>query len=223
MSRFPRLSVYQTLIDQGLVPLFYHADFETALRVMAALYAGGSRVLEFTNRGDFALDVFRSLVQTAAREHPDLIVGVGTVDDAATAALYLANGADFVVGPTFVPEVARLCNRRKIAYLPGCSTVNEIALAEEYGAEIVKLFSGETVGGPAFIKAILAPRPWTRLMPSGGVTPEESNLREWFAAGAACVGMGSSLLRKDWLAAGEFESIERVTRGVLDTIRRVRG
>jgi 2-dehydro-3-deoxyphosphogluconate aldolase/(4S)-4-hydroxy-2-oxoglutarate aldolase len=147
---------------------------------------------------------------------------VGSVDDAPTAALYLAHGANFVVGPTFSEEVVRLCNRRKVAYLPGCGSVNEIATAEEWGVEIVKLFPGESVGGPGFVKALLAPRPWTRVMPTGGVTPEEDNLRAWFEAGVVCVGMGSNLVRSDWVKAGNFQAIQDSTRTVLDRIRAIR-
>ena len=222
MARFDRLTVFNTLIEDGMAPLFYHSDVETARQVAAALARGGSRVLEFTNRGDFAVEVFSDLVRHCAREYPELIVGVGSVEDAPTAALYLAHGANFIVGPTFNAEVARLCNRRKVAYLPGCGSLNEIAIAEEWGAEIVKLFPGETSGGPDFVKAVLAPRPWTRIMPTGGVTPEEENLRAWFNAGVACVGMGSRLVRKEWLQAGNFAAIEDLTRTTLALIRTIR-
>src|SRR5690606_29529268 len=158
-----------------------------------------------------------------AATHPNLIIGVGSVEDAPTAAMYIANGANFVVGPTFNEEVARLCNRRKIPYMPGCGSVNEVALAEEFGAEIVKIFPGDSVGGPGFIKAIRGPRPWTRIMPTGGVSLDEDNLRGWFSAGAACVGMGSNLVRKDLLQAGNFDAIRENTAAALATIRKLRG
>lgn len=223
MARFDRLTVYRTMLDVGLVPLFYHADLTVAQQVTHALASGGARVLEFTNRGDFAFEVFGPLVKYSAREHPELIVGVGSVEDAPTAALYLGMGANFVVGPNFNEEVARLCNRRKVPYLPGCGTVTEIAQAEELGVEIVKIFPGESVGGPAFIKAVRGPRPWTRVMPTGGVTPEDDNLRAWFSAGVACVGMGSNLVRKAWIDAGQFEEIEALTRTTLERIQSIRG
>lgn len=222
MARFDRLTVLNTVLADGLVPLFYHGDLAVAQQVAAALDSGGGRVLEFTNRGDFAIDVFGPLVQHCAEEHPDLIIGVGSVEDAPTATMYLARGANFIVGPTFQEEIARLCNRRKVPYMPGCGTVNEIARAEEWGAEIVKAFPGTSVGGPGFIKAVRGPRPWTRIMPTGGVSPEEDNLRAWFEAGAACVGMGSKLVRKDWVQAGEFETIADLVRTTLNLIQDIR-
>jgi 2-dehydro-3-deoxyphosphogluconate aldolase/(4S)-4-hydroxy-2-oxoglutarate aldolase len=222
MARFDRLTVYQTMMAGGLVPLFYSPDLEVSKQVVAALAAGGCRVLEFTNRGDFAHEVFGELVKHCATAHPEMILGVGTVEDPATAALYMGLGANFVVAPSLNAEVARACNRRKVGYMPGCATVSEIGQAEELGCEVVKLFPAETLGGPDFVKAVLAPRPWTRLMPSGGVSPDEANLKAWFGAGVACVGMGSKLIRADWLKAGDFNAIESLTREVLATIQRVR-
>jgi len=223
MARFERLTVYHTMLEVGLVPLFYHPDPAVAQQVAGALARGGARVLEFTNRGDFAFEVFGPLVKHCAAEQPSLILGAGSVEDAPTAALYLALGANFVVGPNFNEDVARLCNRRKVAYLPGCGTVTEIARAEEWGAEIVKVFPGESIGGPEFVKAVRGPRPWTRIMPTGGVTADEANLRAWFKAGAACVGMGSNLVRKDWVEGQDYAAIEAQTRATLETIRAVRG
>lgn len=222
MARFDRLTVYNTILEDGLLPLFYHEQFETALSVVKAVAEGGCRAIEFTNRGDFAIEVFSALVKACANDYPNLILGVGTVEDAPTAALYIAHGANFVVAPNFNAEVARMCNRRKIAYIPGAATVTEIATAEEWGAEFVKLFPGEAVGGSDFVKAVLAPRPWSRLMPSGGVLPDEDNLRGWFQAGVACVGMGSQLIRKAWIQSGDFDAIRDKTRLTLDMIKRVR-
>jgi 2-dehydro-3-deoxyphosphogluconate aldolase/(4S)-4-hydroxy-2-oxoglutarate aldolase len=222
MARFDRLTVLNTILADGMVPLFFHSDPQIAIQTAGALNAGGSRILEFTNRGDFAIDAFSALARHAALHLPDLIVGVGSVEDAPTAALFIAQGANFVVGPNFNPEIARLCNRRKIAYMPGCGSVTEIAEAEEWGVEIVKVFPGSAVGGPDFVKAVLGPRPWSRLMPTGGVKNEEANLREWFAAGVACVGMGSDLVRKKWIDAGEFDSLTASTRTALTTIQAIR-
>jgi 2-dehydro-3-deoxyphosphogluconate aldolase/(4S)-4-hydroxy-2-oxoglutarate aldolase len=179
-------------------------------------------VLEFTNRGDFAIDVFSALVKYAAQHLPDFIIGIGSVEDAPTAALFIAQGANFVVGPNFNPEIARLCNRRKIAYMPGCGSVSEISTAEEYGAEIVKLFPGGSVGGPDFVKAVLGPRPWSRIMPTGGVKAEAANLKDWFNAGVCCVGMGSDLVRKAWLDSGDYAALTALTRSTLDTIKGIR-
>ncbi len=222
MAQFDRLTVYNTVLADGMVPLFYHSDFEVAKQVVAALANGGSHIVEFTNRGDYAIEVFSALTKYCTINHPGMIIGVGSVEDAATAALYAAHGANFVVGPTFSAEVARFCNKRKLAYMPGCGTLNDIATAEEYGAEIVKAFPGSAVGGAGFVKDVLGPRPWTRIMPTGGVTPDEDNLRDWFGAGVACVGMGSKLVRKDWIAAGDYHRIEELTASTLALIERIR-
>ncbi len=221
MARFDRLTVLNTILADGLVPLFYQPDHALSERLSAALYRGGAHLLEFTNRGDFAIEVFGAMVKTAAHTYPDQIIGVGSIEDAPTAALFIAHGANFVVGPSFNEGVARLCNRHKIAYVPGAGTVTEIAAAEEFGVEIIKLFPAESVG-PSFVKAVLGPRPWTRLMPTNGVTAAPDNLRGWFGAGVACVGMGSQLMRGEWVKAGNFESIEGAVRDTLATIAAIR-
>ena len=194
MARFMRLDVINTLLEIGVVPLFYNGEVETAVELVAACAQGGARIIEFTNRGELASPVFAELVRHFAKADPAVILGVGSIQDAPTAALFLAAGANFIVGPGFNPEIARLCNRRKVLYLPGCATETEIETAEEHGAEICKLFPGETVGGPAFVKAVMAPCPWHRLMPTGGVDATEASIGEWIKAGAAAVGLGSKLV-----------------------------
>jgi 2-dehydro-3-deoxyphosphogluconate aldolase/(4S)-4-hydroxy-2-oxoglutarate aldolase len=223
VARFSRLDVLNTIVQTGLVPVFYHADPAVARGVAQAVAAGGCRLLEFTNRGDFAPDVFRELARWAQAERPDMILGVGSVVDAPTAALYIASGAAFVVGPNTNPEVARLCNRRKIAYSPGCGSATEIAEAEELGVEIVKVFPGDAVGGPEFVKAVLGPCPWTRIMPTGGVEATQQSIEAWFKAGVAAVGIGSHLLKKSWVDAGDWNAISAKVAEVLGWIRAVRG
>jgi 2-dehydro-3-deoxyphosphogluconate aldolase/(4S)-4-hydroxy-2-oxoglutarate aldolase len=223
MARFSRLEVLNEIVRIGLVPVFYQPDSEVARRIVAACAAGGARVVEFTNRGDNAYRVFSDLVMHFAAADPTVILGVGSVVDPGTAALYIASGANFVVGPVLNPEVARVCNRRKVAYSPGCGTVSEISQAEELGVEIVKVFPGSSVGGPAFVKSVLAPMPWTRLMPTGGVAATQENLRAWFEAGAAAVGMGSKLITKELVAAGDFDGITRQVAQVIAWIREARG
>jgi 2-dehydro-3-deoxyphosphogluconate aldolase/(4S)-4-hydroxy-2-oxoglutarate aldolase len=223
MARFSRMQVLSAILEGGLVPVFYHADVEIAKEIAGACAAGGSRVVEFTNRGDLAPEVFKALSQHLAQERPDLILGVGSVVDAPTAALYIAYGANFVVGPVLNPEIARLCNRRKIAYSPGCGSATEIAQAEELGAEIVKVFPGSSVGGPDFVKSILGPCPWTSIMPTGGVDASEESITAWFRAGVACVGMGSNLVRKEWVASGDWEAISKQVAQVLLWIQDTRG
>ena len=222
MARFRRLQVLNTIVDAGLVPVFYHPDVEVAKQVAAACASGGARVVEFTNRGDFAPEVFKELSLYLAQEHPDVILGVGSVVDAPTAALYIAYGANFVVGPLLNPEIARLCNRRKIAYSPGCGSASEIARAEELGVEIVKVFPGTSVGGPAFVRSVLGPCPWTSIMPTGGVDATEESIRAWFGAGVACVGIGSKLIRKEWVVARDWMAITAQVRKVLAWIQQAR-
>lgn len=222
MARFTRLEVYQAILESGLVPLFYNPDIEVSKRVAAACAAGGARVLEFTNRGDMALDVFRHLSHALAKEGSPLMLGVGSVVDAPTAAMYIAAGADFVVGPMLNPQIAQLCNRRKIPYMPGCATLTEISTAEELGVEIVKIFPGSSVGGPGFIKAVSGPCPWTRIMPTGGVSASQENIQSWIGAGACCVGMGSKLITKAAVSTGDYQAIADNVRQVLAWIRAAR-
>lgn len=216
-----RLQVYQTVLDQGVVPLAYIDNADTARRVCDALYAGGLRSFEFTNRGVAAHKVFDVMAEHCREHYPDLALGVGSVVDPPTAALYIALGADFIVSPMLVEELAPLCNRRKVGWMPGCFTPAEIGRAESLGAEIVKLFPGNAVA-PGFIKSVLAPSPRTRIMVTGGVKPEVGNLRRWFGEGAVAVGMGSALLPKDLLAAGDYAGIERTSGEVLRMVGEVK-
>lgn len=209
MARFSRLDVLSAMIETGLVPVFYTDNADTGKRIIDACVLGGARVIEFTNRGDLAYRVFSELTVHTIREQPQAILGVGSVLDEATAALYVNSGANFVVGPILNPGVARMCNRRKVAYAPGCATPSEISQAEEFGVEIVKIFPGGQVGGPAFVKAVLGPMPWTRIMPTGGVEPTRESIEAWIRAGTACLGIGSKLVSRelvageDWLALTE--------------------
>lgn len=223
MARFRRLEVLETIIDDGLVPVFYHPDPETAFSVAEACYRGGARTFEFTHRGDGAHRVFESLIERAARELPDLVLGVGSISDPYTAAIYLAAGTNFVVGPILDAAVARLANGRKVAYAPGCGTVTEIATAEELGSEIVKVFPGDSVGGPDFVRAVLGPRPWSSILPTGGVSPEPESLRAWFDAGIVAAGMGSKLISRELIKSRGWPALEDRVRRVLDGIREVRG
>ena len=170
------MDVLNAMYSTGVVPVFYHPDAEVVAERRPRLRAGGARLLEFTNRGDFAWEVFCELEKFCARELPEMITGVGSVVDAGTATLYINNGASFVVGPVLNADVARACNRRKVPYSPGCGTASEISAAEELGCEIVKIFPGAEVGGPPFVKAVKGPCPWTSIMPTGGVEPTEASL-----------------------------------------------
>ncbi len=205
-----------------MVPLFYHPDPELGKNVLKACYEGGARLLEFTARGDFAWEPFAELSKYAAAELPEMVLGVGSVTDAAAASFFMQLGADFIVTPSLREDIATVCNRRKVLYSPGCGSLTEINRAEELGCEIIKLFPGSTYG-PGFVKAIRGPQPWTSLMPTGGVNTEEANLRAWFDAGVACVGMGSQLISKDVLASGDFDALRKEVETALQTIRKIRG
>lgn len=208
--------------ETGLVPLFYNPDTETCRKVISACHAGGARVFEFTNRGDFAHEVFAEVKKWARSEFPDMMIGAGSVPDAPTAAIFIQMGADFIVSPVLNPDVARICNRRKVLWIPGCGTLTEISQAEELGAEIVKIFPGSAVGGPSFVKAVKGPCPWTSIMPTGGVDPSEQNLEKWFAAGVTCVGMGSALITDKAVKGGEWQALEETVRHTLETIIKIR-
>ena len=223
MPRFARLDVLNTFVSTNLVPIFYNADPEVAKKVAWSISTGSCRLLEFTNRGDFAPEIFKELSRYCQRELPDLILGAGSILDAPTAALYVSYGANFIVGPYMNPEVARYCNRHKISYSPGCGSATEIGDAEELGVEIVKMFPGDSVGGPAFIKAILGPCPWTRIMPTGGVRATRENLTTWFKAGATAVGIGGDLIRKEYLASGDFDALAARTAETMALVREIRG
>lgn len=221
MAKYSRLKVLTSMIEVGLVPVFYHADPQTAVRVVEACLDGGVRCFEFTNRGDGAHEVFRELARCFQKDDR-LILGAGSLLDPATAALYIQLGANFIVGPALNAEVARLCNRRKVAYSPGCGTLSEISQAEELGVEIVKIFPGAAVGGPGFVKDVLGPMPWTRLMPTGGVEPTQESLSAWFKAGVCCVGMGSKLFPAETIKAGDFAAITANVRQALAYIQEAR-
>lgn len=217
MSRLDSFAVYDRIRSTRMIPVFYHADPEIACKVVKACYDGGVRVFEFTNRGDFADEVFTALRKFTARECPDLALGVGSVIDAPTASSYIMHGADFIVGPLFSHEVAAVCNRRCIPYSPGCGTVTEIGVAQQAGCTLCKVFPGDVLG-PKFIKGIMAPMPWSRLMVTGGVEPSEENLSAWFKAGVYCVGMGSKLFPKDRINAGDWQYITDRCREALAII-----
>ncbi|MAS68027.1 MAG: bifunctional 4-hydroxy-2-oxoglutarate aldolase/2-dehydro-3-deoxy-phosphogluconate aldolase [Flavobacteriaceae bacterium] len=221
MAQFTRKEVAQTMKESGMVPLFFHSDPEVAKKVLKACYDGGARLMEFTSRGDFALEVFTVLTKYAIKELPGMIIGVGSVTDAAAASAYMLNGANFVVTPVLREDIVMVCNRRKVLWSPGCGSLTEIAKAEELGAEIVKLFPGSTYG-PGFVKGVLAPQPWTSIMPTGGVSPTKENLKGWFDAGVACVGMGSKLITKQTDGSFDYAKIEQQTKNTLQIISDLR-
>ena len=222
MARFNKMQVLDAIVSTGMVPVYYNKDVEIAKQVVKACYEGGVRAFEFTNRGDFAHEVFAELIKFAAKECPDLVLGVGSIVDAGTASLYLQLGANFIVGPLFNPEIAKVCNRRLVPYTPGCGSVSEIGFAQEAGCDLCKIFPAGNVGGPSFVKNIKAPMPWSMIMATGAVEPTEENLSAWFKAGVTCVGMGSKLFPKEMIAAGNWEAISTLCRDALATIKKYR-
>lgn len=221
MAKLSRLEVYDVMELTGLVPLFRHSDIKVAKSMIDACYKGGARVLEFTARAQNAHKVFEEMAGYVSEEFPDLALGIGSITDGASASLYIQLGADFIVTPVFREDIAIVCNRRKIAFFPGCGSLTEIAKAEEYGCEIVKLFPG-AVYGPEFIKAIKGPQPWTSIMPTGGVSPTKESLTKWFKAGCICVGMGSQLIKKNESGNFDYKKIESTTKECLTIIKQLK-
>ncbi len=219
MARFTRIQVATTMLETGIVPVYYNKDLTVCQQVLKACYDGGIRVFEFTNRGDFAHEVFRDLNKYAIQELPEMILGVGSVMDVGTASLYIQLGANFVVSPMLNEDIGKTCNRRKILWSPGCGSVSEISRAEELGAEIIKIFPGSQVGGPGFVEAVRGPMPWTSIMPTGGVEPSEESLQAWFKAGVACVGMGSQLLKKSLIEKCDFLQITDTCKFALALVK----
>jgi len=222
MANYTRIDVANVMKETGLVPLFYNPDLELSKKVIKAVYDGGARLLEFRARGDFAHEVFGELNKFAIKELPGLIMGVGSVTDAASASRFMALGANFIVTPVLREDIAVVCNRRKVLWSPGCGSLTEICRAEELGCEIVKLFPGG-VYGPGFVKAIKGPQPWTSIMPTGGVSPTKDNLEAWFSAGVTCVGMGSKLIAKTKEGTYDLAKIEADTKNALQIIQFLKG
>ncbi len=212
MAKFSRIEVCSKMKETGIVPVFYHADLEVSKQVVKACYDGGVRVFEFTNRGDFAHEIFAELNKWVLKECPEMILGIGSIVDSGTASLFLQSGANFIVGPLLNPDIFKVCNRRQVAYIPGCGSVSEIGTAQELGAEVVKIFPAGNVGGPSFVKNVMAPMPWSNIMATGAVEPTEENLKAWFNSGVACVGMGSKLFPDDAIKQKDWARITQICK-----------
>lgn len=222
MARFTRIEVALKMKETGIVPVFYNADVEVCKSVVKACYDGGIRIFEFTNRGDFASVVFAELNKWTIKECPEMMMGVGSIIDEATAAMYIALGSNFIVSPMVDEGMAKVCNKRKIAWSPGCGSVTEIARAHELGSEVVKIFPGSSVGGADFVKGVMGPMPYASIMPTGGVEPTEASLKMWFGAGVHCVGMGSQLFPKDVLANKDWNYITNKCMEALSIVTKIR-
>ncbi|MEM8763342.1 MAG: bifunctional 4-hydroxy-2-oxoglutarate aldolase/2-dehydro-3-deoxy-phosphogluconate aldolase [Bacteroidota bacterium] len=221
MAQYTRIKVATVMEETGMVPLFYHPDIELGKNVLKACYDGGARLLEFTARGDFAFEVFQELNMFAIKNLPGMMMGVGSITDAGAASMFMQMGANFVVTPSLREDIAIACNRRKVLWSPGCGSLTEINRAEELGCEIIKLFPGSTYG-PGFVKAIKGPQPWTNIMPTGGVSTDETNLKSWFDAGVTCVGMGSQLISKEILTSKDYDGLRNKVAETLKLIEEIR-
>lgn len=221
MARFNKVDVLKTMSEAGMIPVFYHHDVEIAKHVIKACYEGGVRVFEFTNRGEFAHQVFEELNKYVSRECPQMILGVGSIVDPFTASLYIQLGTNFIVGPLFNPDIAKVANRRLIPYIPGCGSVSEVGFAQEVGCDMCKVFPADVLG-PNFVKGLKAPMPWTSLMVTGGVKLEENNLKSWFEAGVTCVGIGSNVFTKEIIMDQKWDSITQLCKDTLMIIKSVR-
>jgi len=219
--RFNKIQVITAMQETGMVAVFYNSDIEIAKNVLKACYQGGVRAFEFTNRGDFAHEVFGELVKFSSKECPEMILGVGSIVDAPTAALYIQLGTNFIVGPLFNPEIAKVANRRLVPYTPGCGSVSEVGFAQEAGCDLCKVFPGDVLGA-SFVKGLIAPMPWSNLMVTGGVKPEEANLKAWFDAGVTCVGMASNLFPAELIKAKDWAGISKLCSDTLAIIKKVR-
>ena len=223
MARYQRLTVLNTIIRQGIVPVFYQASLEKAKKIITACAEAGARCIEFTNRGDGAADLYAELENYCRTQYPSVILGIGSVIDAPTAALYISHGANFVVGPLLDKETAVLCNKRKIPYMPGCGSASEIHTAHELGVEICKMFPGGCVGGPDFVKAMKGPCPWINIMPTGGVDPSYDSLKIWFDAGIAAAGIGSKLISKELVREENYKKLTDNIKTALNRADEIRG
>lgn len=222
MAKYSRSEVFTAMKETGVVPVFFNSDIEVCKNVVKACYDGGIRVFEFVNRGDFAHEIFSELNKYALKELPGMILGAGSLVEAASTAIYIQAGANFIVSPLLNEEMAKTCNRRGVAWSPGCGTISEINKAQELGAEIVKLFPASEIGGPSFVKAVKGPMPWTNIMPTGGVDTTEANLKGWFDAGVTCVGMGSNLFPKEIMASKNYNALVEKVKELMTTIYKVK-
>jgi len=222
MKHRSRQEINQLIAQHALLPLFNPDDLEISKNIITAAYGGGVRLFECTNRSADALSIFKQLVPFVEKNLPDLVLGAGTIMDERSAIAFYDAGAQFIVSPVIPEDVAKFCQKNDIFWCPGASTLNEIVHAHALGADLVKIFPANFTGGPGFVKAIKAPCPWLKLMPTGGVDGSEKNLKEWFEAGVLCVGIGSQLFIREILAAKNYSMITTRTREMVTVIQSIK-
>ena len=206
--------------QQGILPLFFHKDAEVSIQVLKALYNAGIRAVEYTNRGEAALANFKLMKQLCESEMKDLYLGIGTMKNAEMAKTFIDAGADYLICPGWVPEVAEVADQHDMLWVPGCMTPSEIIAAENKGARMIKLFPGNVLG-PGFMSAIKELFPQLLFMPTGGVELDRDNIAGWFKAGVCAVGMGSKLITKPLLEAKQYNQITQATREVMAIIKSI--
>lgn len=215
-------SVLLTLIpEQGILPLFFTKDPEVSVNVLKALYSAGIRTVEYTNRGEAALENFKKMKAVCNAELSGMYLGVGTIKDGDTAKKFIDAGADYIISPGLVKSVAKVADKNNMLWIPGCMTPSEIIRAETLGAKVIKLFPGNILG-PAFLSAVKELFPGLLFMPTGGVDLDKDNIAGWFKAGVCAVGMGSKLISKQLLEKKDYTKIEELTKQAMEIVRSVR-
>lgn len=209
------------LNEKGFIPLFYHSDIEVCIGIVKACFDGGIRVVEFTDRGEKALENFKKLKIYVNTNLPGMLLGIGSITNKKQAEEFLNAEADFIVAPILDEETGKYCKQENVAWIPGCGTLSEIARAVKIGAEVVKIFPGNVLGS-GFVKAVLGPMPQLKLMPTGGVEPTEENLKAWFDAGVFCVGMGSKLISKETMDNRNFHSLTLQVQNLIKLINEIK-
>lgn len=201
-----KTTVINLLLSQGLLPLYYHPDEGVSIAVLQALYRAGIRTVEYTNRGEAALKNFKALRRTCEEDLEGMQLGIGTIKTGDEAKAFVEAGADFLISPGVVKEAARVAEKNGLLYIPGCMTPTEMIRAEKLGATLVKVFPGDLLG-PGFIRGVKPLFPGLQFLVTGGVEPEEANLRGWLDAGVVAVGMGSKLISPQALESGAYAAI----------------
>jgi 2-dehydro-3-deoxyphosphogluconate aldolase/(4S)-4-hydroxy-2-oxoglutarate aldolase len=215
-------SLLKAITDQGMLPLFFHADEQKSIAITQAVYNAGVRVIEYTNRGKEALANFKQLKKAALVTMPELMLGIGTIKNPKEAQDFIDAGADFIVCPIVTPEVAEVVNKAGLLWIPGCMTPTEISIAQKHGAALIKIFPANILG-QEFISSIKDLFAGQLFMPTGGVDLSKENISSWFKAGVCAVGMGSKLISKDVMAGDNYDVLEQQTKDVLAVIQAVKG
>ncbi len=206
----------------GFMPLFSSTDLAVSKNVLKASYEGGVRLFEFTNRSANSFEIFKELRAYCDKEIPEMVLGIGTIKNRQQAQQFIDAGADFLISPLILEEIHEVASKHKKLWMPGCATPTEIGTAENWGIEIVKIFPAKQLGGPAYIKAVKAVFPQMQFLTTGGVEPGADDLKKWFDAGTAAVGIGSQLFPADWLSNNRFDLVTEQIKNIIGFINDAR-